>query len=57
MKTTKGLRKVDVIYRRIDDDFIDPTVSERIPSRVSGIIEATAKAMSTWRTPSARGRG
>src|SRR5665213_1858941 len=24
MKTTKGLRKVDVIYRRIDDDFIDP---------------------------------
>ena len=26
MKTTKGLRQVDVIYRRIDDDFIDPTV-------------------------------
>jgi uncharacterized circularly permuted ATP-grasp superfamily protein len=24
MKTTKGLQKVDVIYRRIDDDFIDP---------------------------------
>lgn len=24
MKTTKGLSKVDVIYRRIDDDFIDP---------------------------------
>ncbi len=24
MRTTKGLRKVDVIYRRIDDDFIDP---------------------------------
>ena len=24
MKTTKGLRQVDVIYRRIDDDFIDP---------------------------------
>lgn len=24
MKTTKGLEKVDVIYRRIDDDFIDP---------------------------------
>lgn len=24
MKTTKGLRRVDVIYRRIDDDFLDP---------------------------------
>lgn len=26
MRTTKGLRKVDVIYRRIDDDFLDPSV-------------------------------
>lgn len=26
MRTTKGLKRVDVIYRRIDDDFIDPTV-------------------------------
>ncbi|MGK7932969.1 MAG: circularly permuted type 2 ATP-grasp protein [Microcystaceae cyanobacterium] len=26
MKTTKGLQRVDVIYRRIDDDFLDPTV-------------------------------
>lgn len=25
MRTTKGLQRVDVIYRRIDDDFIDPT--------------------------------
>jgi uncharacterized circularly permuted ATP-grasp superfamily protein len=24
MRTTKGLRQVDVIYRRIDDDFLDP---------------------------------
>jgi uncharacterized circularly permuted ATP-grasp superfamily protein len=24
MRTTSGLRKVDVIYRRVDDDFIDP---------------------------------
>ncbi len=24
MRTTTGLRRVDVIYRRIDDDFIDP---------------------------------
>ncbi|HEY9639322.1 MAG TPA: circularly permuted type 2 ATP-grasp protein [Coleofasciculaceae cyanobacterium] len=26
MRTTKGLKRVDVVYRRIDDDFIDPTV-------------------------------
>lgn len=26
MITTKGLRQVDVIYRRVDDDFIDPLV-------------------------------
>jgi uncharacterized circularly permuted ATP-grasp superfamily protein len=26
MKTTKGLKRVDVIYRRMDDDFLDPTV-------------------------------
>ena len=24
MRTTKGLEQVDVIYRRIDDDFLDP---------------------------------
>jgi len=24
MKTTSGLKRVDVLYRRIDDDFIDP---------------------------------
>jgi uncharacterized circularly permuted ATP-grasp superfamily protein len=26
MKTTKGLRRVDVVYRRVDDDFLDPAV-------------------------------
>lgn len=26
MLTTKGLKRVDVLYRRIDDDFIDPAV-------------------------------
>jgi uncharacterized circularly permuted ATP-grasp superfamily protein len=26
MQTTKGLQRVDVVYRRLDDDFIDPTV-------------------------------
>jgi uncharacterized circularly permuted ATP-grasp superfamily protein len=26
MRTTEGLQRVDVIYRRIDDDFLDPVV-------------------------------
>jgi uncharacterized circularly permuted ATP-grasp superfamily protein len=26
LRTTKGFEKVDVIYRRIDDEFLDPTV-------------------------------
>ncbi|RMX08428.1 circularly permuted type 2 ATP-grasp protein [Corticibacter populi] len=26
MRTTRGLQRIDVIYRRVDDDFIDPQV-------------------------------
>lgn len=26
MRTTEGLKRIDVIYRRIDDDFLDPVV-------------------------------
>jgi uncharacterized circularly permuted ATP-grasp superfamily protein len=26
MRTTRGLRRVDVLYRRVDDDFLDPLV-------------------------------
>jgi uncharacterized circularly permuted ATP-grasp superfamily protein len=29
MRTTKGFERVDVIYRRIDDDFLDPKVFRR----------------------------
>ncbi len=29
MRTTSGLKRVDVIYRRIDDDFIDPLAFRR----------------------------
>ena len=29
MKTTEGLKRVDVVYRRIDDDFLDPLVFRR----------------------------
>jgi len=44
MKTTKGLRKVDVIYRRLDDDFLDPLVFR--PDSVLGVpglVEAYRK--------------
>jgi len=29
MRTTSGLRRVDVIYRRVDDDFVDPLCFRR----------------------------
>ena len=29
MKTTRGLRQVDVVYRRIDDEYLDPLVFRR----------------------------
>jgi len=35
MKTTRGLEKVDVIYRRVDDEFIDPLVFR--PDSVLGV--------------------
>jgi uncharacterized circularly permuted ATP-grasp superfamily protein len=41
MRTTKGLQPVHVIYRRIDDDFLDPTVFRRDSVLgVPGIVRA-----------------
>jgi uncharacterized circularly permuted ATP-grasp superfamily protein len=41
MKTTKGLRRVDVVYRRIDDDFLDPVVFRKDSLLgVPGIVDA-----------------
>jgi uncharacterized circularly permuted ATP-grasp superfamily protein len=41
MRTTKGLQPVHVIYRRIDDDFLDPTVFRRDSALgVPGLIHA-----------------
>jgi uncharacterized circularly permuted ATP-grasp superfamily protein len=41
MRTTKGLKPVHVIYRRIDDDFLDPTVFRRDSALgVPGLINA-----------------
>ncbi|MBS1653920.1 MAG: circularly permuted type 2 ATP-grasp protein [Bacteroidetes bacterium] len=35
MKTTKGLKQVDVIYRRVDDDYIDPLTFK--PESILGV--------------------
>src|SRR5204863_3260210 len=41
MRTTEGLKRVDVIYRRVDDDFLDP-LSFRSDSAlgVAGLMSA-----------------
>lgn len=44
MKTTSGLQQVDVIYRRVDDDFLDPLVFNPDSTLgVSGILSAYRK--------------
>jgi uncharacterized circularly permuted ATP-grasp superfamily protein len=44
MRTTKGLERVDVIYRRIDDDFMDPKAfREDSMLGVPGLMAAYAK--------------
>jgi uncharacterized circularly permuted ATP-grasp superfamily protein len=41
MKTTNGLQQVDVIYRRVDDDFLDPLAfNPQSELGVSGILSA-----------------
>ena len=41
MRTTKGLQEVDTIYRRIDDDFLDPLVFRKDSILgVPGLFEA-----------------
>lgn len=44
MKTTAGLRQVDVIYRRVDDEFLDPLVFRPDSALgVPGLISAYRK--------------
>src|SRR5579863_193311 len=44
MKTTAGLQQVDVIYRRVDDDFLDPLVfNPGSMLGVAGIMSAYRK--------------
>ncbi len=44
MKTISGLEKVDVIYRRIDDEFLDPEVfNKKSVLGVAGLMRAWSK--------------
>ena len=44
MQTTRGMRRVDVIYRRIDDDFLDPEAFRNDSTLgVPGLMRAWAK--------------
>lgn len=43
LRTTEGLQRVDVIYRRVDDDFLDPLCFR--PDSVLGV----AGVMNAWR--------
>ncbi|MDQ8204752.1 circularly permuted type 2 ATP-grasp protein [Pelagicoccus sp. SDUM812003] len=44
MRTTTGLKRVDVLYRRIDDDFIDPEVFRKDSLLgVPGLVRAYRK--------------
>ena len=41
MKTASGLRKIDIIYRRIDDDFLDPlSFNSQSVLGLAGIMES-----------------
>jgi uncharacterized circularly permuted ATP-grasp superfamily protein len=44
MRTTAGLKRVDVIYRRVDDDFLDPLCFRRDSNLgVPGIIQRVSR--------------
>lgn len=48
MKTTDGFQQVDVIYRRVDDDYLDPLVFNPESSLgVSGLLSAYRKGTVT----------
>ena len=49
MRTTKGFERVDVLYRRIDDDFIDPkTFRSDSMLGVPGLMDAYRPAAWPW---------
>jgi hypothetical protein len=54
MRTTRGPKRVDVIYRRLDDDFLDPLAFRPIRRwACRACCRSTAPAASRWPTRSA----
>ena len=55
MRTTAGLRRVDVIYRRVDDDFIDPLAFRADSTLGVGrpVQRLPRRQRRRWPTPSA----
>ncbi len=58
MRTTGGLRRVDVIYRRVDDDFIDPLAfrSDSILG-VAGLVQCLSRRQRDARQRARHRRG
>ena len=51
MRTTQGPKRVDVIYRRIDDDFLDPQVFRKDSTLgCAGLVDAYRAGMTTRNT-------
>jgi uncharacterized circularly permuted ATP-grasp superfamily protein len=56
MRTTRGLRRVDVIYRRIDDDFLDPMCFRKDSALgVPGLMDAYRRGRVTLANAPATG--
>jgi uncharacterized circularly permuted ATP-grasp superfamily protein len=54
MRTTRGPKRVDVIYRRLDDDFLDPLAFRPDSSLgVPGLLSVYRAGASRWPMPSA----
>jgi uncharacterized circularly permuted ATP-grasp superfamily protein len=50
MRTTKGFQRIDVIYRRIDDDFLDPQTFR--PDSLLGVrVGILAASDASWSAP------
>ena len=44
MRTTQGPQRIDVIYRRVDDDFLDPQVFRKDSCLgVPGLVDAVRR--------------
>ena len=54
MRTTQGAKQIDVLYRRIDDNFLDPEVFN--PDSVLGVAGADARLSCRQRDPRQCGR-